>query len=334
MRIFFLHSGNEQFVKIDRDLLQVSYDVHDFYAAHKFPADFFRYIRGLGNADILFGWFASWNAFWALLLARALRKPSVLVIGGYDVARLPEADYGHQRGGLEKWISRWAMGLADTLLPFSHYSQQEAEKNAGISIIKMNMIYLGVPDSFGALPLLPKEKMILTVGKVEWSNLKRKGLEPFVRSAAYLPDAQFVLVGDWADRSIEYLRSIASKNVVFTGRISDEELAGYYRRAAVYVQASLHEGFGLSVAEAMLAGCIPVTTRAGSMPEVVGECGLYCDSPDPAEIARVVELALDSSPTLRGQARERILDHFSLQQRQQLLEEVIRSVWRNINEKS
>ena len=58
-------------------------------------------------------------------------------------------------------------------------------------------------------------------------------------------------------------------------------LNDYYRRASVYVQASAHEGFGLSVAEGMLAGCIPVTTRAGALPEVVGDVGIQVDGTGP-----------------------------------------------------
>jgi hypothetical protein len=69
------------------------------------------------------------------------------------------------------------------------------------------------------------------------------------------------------------LRQAASPNVEFLGFVSDEELFSLYARASVYVQASMHEGFGLSVAEAMSAGCIPVVTRAGSLPEVVGDVG-------------------------------------------------------------
>jgi glycosyltransferase involved in cell wall biosynthesis len=322
-KILFIHSSDEAFVKLDRELLNISFELQDFYATRKFPAKFMYYFRAIKGADVLFCWFASWNSFWALLIARIFRKPSILVIGGYDVANLPIADYGHQRGGLKKKISRWAMGLASILIPFSNYSQREAEKNAGIHAEHMRMIYIGVPDMLGSLSTVDRKRMALTVGKVEWANLKRKGLEPFVRAAAYLPDVQFLLVGVWADDSIEYLRSVDSPNVVFTGRVSDEELLDYYRQASVYVQASLHEGFGLSVAEAMLAGCIPITTRAGSLPEVVGDCGYYCDSPEPSDIAKAIEMALHGSVSIRERARERILSNFPMEKRRKLLEEII-----------
>ena len=66
----------------------------------------------------------------------------------------------------------------------------------------------------------------------------------------------------------------------FTGWLSDEELQDLYRRASVYVQASRHEGFGLAVAEAMLAGCVPVVMNVTAMPEVVGDAGVLIDSQD------------------------------------------------------
>ncbi len=106
---------------------------------------------------------------------------------------------------------------------------------------------------------------MLTVGNVDRPNLQRKGLEPFVRAAALLPGRRFVVVGAWLDDAIEQLRAIAPPNVTFTGRLSDAQVQDQLRRAAVYVQASLHEGFGMSLAEAMAAGCVPVVTRAGPM---------------------------------------------------------------------
>jgi glycosyltransferase involved in cell wall biosynthesis len=321
-RIFFVHSGNETFVQLDRDLLSGFADVQDFHASQKFPLGLLDYWRGIRKSNLVFCWFASWNSFWALLLARLFHKPSILAIGGYDIANLPEADYGHQRGGLGKWVSRLAMRLATQLFTNSYYSQKEAEQNAGVSLQRVKVIYHGVPDPFGSLPQTPKERMALTVGKVDFPNLKRKGLQAFVEAAAFLPDVQFVLVGEWADKAIEHLRMMASANVLFTGRVTEAELLDYYRKASVYVQASLHEGFGLSVAEAMLAGCIPVVTQAGALPEVVGDCGLYCNLIFPESIVQMIRDALNFSACLRAKARDRVLKEFPLGQRKQSLKQV------------
>ena len=226
--------------------------------------------------------------------AKLMGKPSVLVIGGYDLANMPDIDYGHQRGGLRKWISRRAMRSASCLITNSQYSRSEAARNTTLSEEQVRAVYHGVPAPFKALPQGARERMALTVGNVDRGNLKRKGHEAFVRTAALLPDVNFVLAGAWADDAADYLRSIATPNVTLTNRLSDEELCDYYRRASIYVQASLHEGFGMSVAEAMLAGCVPVVTLAGALPEVVGDSGVLVDTPAPSAIAAAIEKALGS----------------------------------------
>lgn len=165
--------------------------------------------------------------------------------------------------------------------------------------------------------------MALTVGNVDRDNLQRKGHEPFVRAAALLPDVEFVLVGDWKDDAIEYLRSIATANVTFTGRVSSEALLDYYARAAVYVQASRHEGFGLSVAEAMLAGCVPVTTGAGALAEVTGDCGVRISSADPIAVAQGIEAALAFPEDTRSAIRARILEQFPMSKRGHQLQQMI-----------
>ena len=52
-KILFVHSSDETFVKLDRELLSVSFEVHDFYAARKFPAHLIQYWRGVNDADVL-----------------------------------------------------------------------------------------------------------------------------------------------------------------------------------------------------------------------------------------------------------------------------------------
>jgi glycosyltransferase involved in cell wall biosynthesis len=165
--------------------------------------------------------------------------------------------------------------------------------------------------------------MVLSVGIVDQPNIWRKGHEPFVRAAAHLPEVEFVLVGKWKDGAIDDLRSIASENVTFTGWVPDEALLEYYRDASVYVQASAHEGFGLSVAEAMLAGCVPVVTRRGSLPEVVGDCGFYVESQSPRELAAAIEEALNAPGEFRQQARDRILTQFPLEKRAESIYQIV-----------
>jgi glycosyltransferase involved in cell wall biosynthesis len=267
----------------------------------------------------VFGWFASWHTFLPMLFARVQRKPSILVIGGYDLANVPDIGYGHQRGGFKKHLSRATMRLARRLITNSHFSAREACENAALNRGSARVIYHGVPDRFGDFSTRDRELLAITIGNVDRPNLARKGLEPFVAAATLLPEVRFVVVGTWKDDAIEYLRSIAGPNVEFTGWVDDATLDSYYCRAAVYVQASRHEGFGIAVAEAMLAGCIPVVTREGALPEVAGESGVYLDRPQPAEVARGVAQALGMPGEARVQARQRILTHFPMHNREAAL---------------
>lgn len=321
--ILFVHNAAVQFVRQDLETLRKHHRVTEIYLRSRRmnPITVFRQVR---THDLVFGWFASWHTFLPFLFARFLRKPSVLIVGGYDVANMPKIGYGHQRGGLKKWVSRWTMRCATHVISTSHYSESETTVNASIPDARVRTVYVGVPDAFGSLPHEPRARIVLTVGNVDRSNLQRKGHEPFVRTAALMPDVKFVLVGNWKDDAIEYLRSIATSNVTFTGRVSDEALLDYYRNASVYVQASLHEGFGLSVAEAMLAGCVPVVNRVGSLPEVAGDSGVYVESPDPAAIAKAVEKALAYPETARASIRQRVLDEFPMEKRGDSLEQLIR----------
>src|SRR5258705_5630296 len=284
-KILFVHNAPTQFVRLDLDELRRRYEVTECYLRSRWinAASVWHQVR---THDLVFGWFASWHTFLPLLFARLLSKPSVLVIGGYDLANMPEIGYGHQRGGIKRWVSRRTIYLANTLVTNSYYSRYEAARNVFIPEEEVHAVYHGVRDPFRSLPQGSRARIALTVGNVDRANLYRKGHEPFVRTAALMPDVNFVLAGAWKDNAIEYLRSIATPNVTFTGWLSDEALWDYYLKAAVYVQASLHEGFGLSVAEAMLAGCIPAVTRAGALPEVTGDFGVSISEPKTAIIYR------------------------------------------------
>jgi glycosyltransferase involved in cell wall biosynthesis len=134
---------------------------------------------------------------------------------------------------------------------------------------------------------------------------------------------RFVFAGQWHDEAIELLRELAPENVEFTGWLSDEALHDAYRRAAVYVQASKHEGFGLAVAEAMLAGCVPVVMDVTAMPEVVGDAGVLISSQEPDAVAGGVREALERGPEASREARRRILSEFPLERRREGLLRIV-----------
>ena len=320
-RLLFVHSRQASFIAIDREILAERYEVEDLFQPGRLPNPL-RVLRSVVRADVVFGWFASWHTFLPISLAWLLRKPSVLIIGGFDTANMPDIGYGYQQGGIRRLASRWIMRRARRLVTNSDYSLSEIERNTEIPPARVRVIHHGVPDPFGEEPPA-KEREALTVGAIDHTTLVQKGQLPFVEAAAELPDVRFTLAGKWLDGSVDALRARAGDNVRLTGWLSDEDLHSAYRRAAVYVQASRHEGFGLAVAEAMLAGCVPVVTNVTAMPEVVGNAGVLIESQEADEVAGAVRRALELGPDAARRARERILTAFPMERRREGILQVV-----------
>jgi glycosyltransferase involved in cell wall biosynthesis len=321
-QILFVYSRESSFVAIDREVLSERWAVRDWRQQGP-VVNLVSLTRAIARSDLVFGWFASWHTFWPVLLARLMRKPAVVVIGGYDTASMPEISYGLQQRGVMRFVSRLVMRMATRLVTNSNYSREEAAATAGLDPARVTVVYHGVPDPFGELPAAPRERLALTVGIVDRRNLERKGLRAFAQAAEHLPDVSFVVAGRWDDSSADELRDGSPPNVTLTGWVEQDVLNDYLRRASVYVQASAHEGFGMSVAEAMLAGCIPVTTRAGALPEVVDGTGVQVDEADPAVLAAAIERALGMDDEARRRARARVLERFPLEVRRHGLHTVV-----------
>jgi glycosyltransferase involved in cell wall biosynthesis len=311
-RILYVHSRKASFVAIDREILAERYEVEDLYQPGRVP-NLAKLVPAVVRADLVFGWFASWHTFFPVTLAWLLRKPSVQIVGGFDTADMPDIGYGYQQGGLRRWASRWIMRRASHLVTNSEYSRDEIAANTPIDPSRVTVVHHGVPDPFGPLDeSRPRERLALTVGAIDAGTLVQKGQLPFAEAARRLPDVRFVFAGKWLDDSIERLRAVAGPNVELTGWVSDEQLESLYARATVYVQASRHEGFGLAVAEAMLAGCVPVVMDVTAMPEVVGDAGVLISSQDPDAVADGIRRALELGPEAHRRARDRILERFPL----------------------
>jgi glycosyltransferase involved in cell wall biosynthesis len=136
----------------------------------------------------------------------------------------------------------------------------------------------------------------LAVGTAE----PRKDLPGLVRAfgavAASQADVSLVLAGPpgWGDSDLEaaVAASPARGRIVRTGWVEDRDLAALYARAAVLAYPSLYEGFGFPPLQAMRAGVPVVATRAGSVPEVVGDGALLVDPGDADGLAAALERCL------------------------------------------
>jgi glycosyltransferase involved in cell wall biosynthesis len=86
--------------------------------------------------------------------------------------------------------------------------------------------------------------------------------------------------------------------------VPDAQLPSLYRSAQALVFASLYEGFGLPVLEAMACGTPVVTSNTSALPEVAGGAALLVDPTSVEQIAEAMKRIVCDS-TLRQQLREK-----------------------------
>jgi glycosyltransferase involved in cell wall biosynthesis len=303
VRLLYVYQRRSRFTDIDRDILAREYDLVELPGRP--PGALLAALR----ADVVVIWFAGWHALLPALGARLRRRPLVVITGGYDVADVPEAGYGMQQGGVRKLVSSWVLRRATRLMANSESGRREALRAAPAATV--DVVLHGVPDLAPDADLAAPREGALTVGAIDRPNLLRKGLRAFVAAAAALPEVPFTLAGRVDDpAALAELAAAAGPNVRIVEGVDDAVLGELYAASAVYVQASLHEGFGMAVAEAMCAGCIPVVTPAGALPEVVGSAGVVT-----SDVAGGVREALGRPASARAAARARVLERFTLAQR-------------------
>ena len=139
---------------------------------------------------------------------------------------------------------------------------------------------------------------ILFVGRIVSSKAQHdlvKALWAYRR--LYDPRARLHLVGGTS--SYEYSKALLgfvhdlglTGAVRITGEVSDASLAAHFAAADVYLSLSAHEGFGVPLVEAMVAG-VPVVTRgAGAVADTVADAALLLAAADPTYVAAALHRA-------------------------------------------
>ena len=257
-----------------------------------------------------------------------------MVFFGFDLLGLVPAGrvtvflYGSEllrfgRGRGWRWLARRfyarAAGFGVLTEPIARLARESGLLPPGAKIV---LAPGALPSAFvrqgagqGEEPTPDKETArVLTVARLH----PRKGQLEVARALALLPAAprvrlvyQMVGVGASAyRRQVEDACRAGGVRCEFLGAVSDDDLGAVYRRATVYVQASLTlpdsiEGFGLSFLEASFHGCPVAAYRSGGVEAAVaeGETGLLVPEGDRAGLAAAVARLLDD-PALRARLGE------------------------------
>lgn len=322
-KVLFIYAvALSSFKQKDLDILMRHFDVR--VIKYKGIRSLFEILRGVLWADLTFSWFAGEYAFWAALLSKIFRKKSIVVAGGGEVAKIPEMGYGTMLNPRAARKVKLALKYSDKVLAVSEFNKEEISKYADPK--KIELVYNAVDHEKFKVGTT-KENLVLTVSGISNINVKRKGLETFVKASKYLPDTKFVLIGKPVDNSFKNLKLIAPANVEILGFIPNEQLVEYYQKAKVYCQLSYYETFGVALAEAMLCECVPVSTHNAALPEVVGDTGFYVPYGDEKATSDAIKEALKSD---KGkEARKRIEDKFLIEIRESKLISIILGAFEN-----
>jgi glycosyltransferase involved in cell wall biosynthesis len=201
------------------------------------------------------------------------------------------------------------------LMTVSEFTRQELRTRAGLDVEDVVVVHHGVSDVFLATqgeedP--PRDNYLLYVGGAG----PNKNLERLIASVRLLREGHrldLVIAGDrsWDHEELRRALGPATPSWIrLSGYVTDQELAGFYRNAAVCVFPSLHEGFGLPVIEAMACGTPLACSRIPVLEEVARNAAVYFNPFVVEDIAAAVRSLLEdrrlsSELVSRGRIRAR-----------------------------
>ena len=344
-KLLYPYLAPSSFVEDDRRLLAERFDVRPFHfdagtargagIARLWGAQAAWLRRELPGAALVYGWFADHHLALPTLLARRAGVPVAVALGGFESNTLPAVDYGVMRSRWRAPLARYVLRRATLLVPCAEALLAAENRFGAYPEVLRNGARNHVPGlatpavvvPFGfepaAWPMGPAERapLVLMVAFVDRARTAYvKGLDLFLAAAARMPDVRFRAVGVTAAMA-DALRADGTvpPNADLLPGQPREALAAHYAEAAVYALFSRTEGMPNVLCEAMLAGCVPVGSAVGGVPEVIGDAGVVVETPEVDGLVAALRTALAAPPEARARARARIADGFSTADRRRRL---------------
>jgi glycosyltransferase involved in cell wall biosynthesis len=219
---------------------------------------------------------------------------ALTVIHDLAFLRHPRAYSTSERAYL-RLTTRWAVQRCRLLITVSESTKADLVSFYRVREDRIRVVPLGAtPPVHSAAPASRLAELglngnfVLQVGRIE----ARKNQAAALAAVERLDGVTLVVAGPERDAALA-AKLRESPHCRVLGRVDQPTLELLYKQARAIVVPSLYEGFGLPVLEAMARGKVVVAAKSSSLPEVGGDAALYVhDASDPAQLARVLEVAL------------------------------------------
>jgi glycosyltransferase involved in cell wall biosynthesis len=252
-------------------------------------------------------------------------SPAKKVIAIHDVIpeMYPEKIFPNGKARLFWNLKMWAaLRQADLILTVSDYSKQGIHQYLNVALDKIEVTVEAAAPCFqkttnnGEIGQIKRvygisasDNYFLYVGGVG----PHKNLETLIAAFRLVRQRQktgikkLVIVGDfkndafWMDPKIQKMAGKVSDgdDILFPGFVPDEHLGYLYAGAEALIMPSFSEGFGLPALEAMACGTAVIGSETTSLPEIVGEAGLYFDPTRPERLAECMD-RIGGEPLLKN----------------------------------
>jgi glycosyltransferase involved in cell wall biosynthesis len=246
-----------------------------------------------------------------------LRRPTVLTVHDLIFERFPQHHTWTNRFFLKVGMPLFVRA-ADAIIAVSRHTRRDLIELYNVPAAKIHVIYEGIDERFA--PVNPPDiaavrgkygverPYLLMVGTLE----PRKNHAAALRALARLKADGFphcLVIAGGRGWLFDPIRTLVgelglSADVIFTGRVLDDDLPALYSGADCFLMPSLYEGFGFPVLEAMACGTPVVCSDRSSLPEVAGDAALLIDPEDEERLASAVGHLL-ADDHLRSQLRQR-----------------------------
>lgn len=197
---------------------------------------------------------------------------------------------------LSYWPQRLVLNAADAIVTVSNTSKQQ--------MLQARLTKKPISVLYNAADLHPptegnraKSTRVVYMG----SFIGYKNVETLIRGAA-IADLELVLLSKISTHRRRELEQVANKcnaKLVFANGVSDAEYSTWLASARALVSASLDEGFGIPVVEAMAHGTPVVVSELEIFKEVAGDAALYFEPKD--EHALAAQLVALGDPDIWAQ---------------------------------